>query len=192
VAVINADDPRVDEFAAHSGAERIVRFGRSAAAAVRIEDAAAAENGLRVRIDGHSAVLPVFGEVNASNAAAAMAMARFCGVSGERALERISRARLSPHRSRTCECGGRTVVDDSYNANPSSVRQALDSLANWPGSHARVAVLADMAELGTSTVALHREVIDHALHRGLDLVIVAGPIFAEAAVIGASDGLVVL
>lgn len=181
VAVINADDPRVEEFAAHSGARRIVRFGRAADAEVRIEEAVTTATGLRVRIDGCTAELPVFGVMNASNAAAAMAMARFCGVPGDRALERISRARLSPHRSRTCECGGRVVVDDSYNANPASMRQALDSLATWPGAHAKVAVLGDMAELGPAAVDLHREVLEHALHRGLDLIIVAGPLFSEAA-----------
>ena len=192
VAVVNADDPRVDFFAARSGARRVVRFGRGADADVRIEDVVSTPGGVQVRIDGHTAVLPVFGEMNAANAAAAMAMARFCGVSGERALERISRARLSPHRSRTCECGGRVVVDDSYNANPMSMRQALDSLATWPGSHARIAVLADMAELGSSSVDLHREVLEHALHRGLDLVVVAGPAFAEAARVEDASGLVVL
>ena len=192
VAIINADDPWVDELAVRSGADRVLRFGRAAGSDVRVEEATSSRHGLRVRIDGHSAELPVFGEINASNAAAAIAMARYCGVPTERALERISRARLSPHRSRTCDCGGRTIVDDSYNANPASVRQALDSLAMWPGSHARVAVLGDMAELGPAAVALHREVVDHALHRGLDLVVVAGPLYAEAAPTDHSGVLVVI
>ena len=192
IAVINADDPRCDELAGLSGARRVVRFGRAAEADVRIEDASQMAEGLRVNIDGQTAMLPVFGEMNAHNAAAAVAMARYCGVPADRALERISRARLSPHRSRTCACGGRTVVDDTYNANPVSMRQALDSLAMWPGTHARVAVLADMAELGPTSVALHREVIDHALHRGLDLVVVAGPLFAEAAPVDPGAGLRVM
>jgi UDP-N-acetylmuramoyl-tripeptide--D-alanyl-D-alanine ligase len=192
VAVVNADDPRCEELRARSGADRVILFGRDARADVRIEEAVPSHGGVRVRIDGQSAELPVFGEMNASNAAAAIAMARFCGVPTDRALERISRARLSPHRSRTCECGGRTIVDDSYNANPDSMRHALDSLAMWPGSHARVAVLGDMAELGADAVALHREVIDHALHRGLDLVVVCGPIFAEAAPAESAAGLEVI
>ncbi len=192
VAVINGDDPWADELAARSGADRVLRFGHSATADIRVEDATASRQGLIVRIDGETCELPVFGEINASNAAAAVAMARFCGVPTGRALERISRARLSPHRSRTCDCGGRTIVDDSYNANPVSVRQALDSLALWPGSHARVAVLGDMAELGPEAVALHREILDHALHRGLDLVVVAGPLYAEAAPTDHSGVMVVI
>jgi UDP-N-acetylmuramoyl-tripeptide--D-alanyl-D-alanine ligase len=192
VAVINADDPRCEELVALSGSQRKILFGRSAHADVRIEEASQTAEGLRVRIAGRAAILPVFGEMNAHNAAAAVAMARFCGVSADRALERISRARLSPHRSRTCACGGRTVVDDTYNANPVSMRQALDSLAMWPGTHSRVAVLADMAELGPTTVAMHREVIDHALRRGLDLVLVAGPLFAEAAPVDPGPGLKVM
>jgi UDP-N-acetylmuramoyl-tripeptide--D-alanyl-D-alanine ligase len=192
VAIINADDPWADELAARSGAVRVLRFGHSPTADIRVEDATVSRHGLRVRIDGETCELPVFGEINASNAAAAVAMARFCGVPAERALERISRARLSPHRSRTCDCGGRTIVDDTYNANPASVRQALDSLSMWPGSHARVAVLGDMAELGPEAVALHREILDHALHRGLDLVVVAGPLYAEAAPTDSSGVLVVI
>lgn len=192
IAVINADDPRCDELAAMSGASRKVYFGRAAHADVRIEEATQTADGLLVRIDGEAAKIPIFGEMNAHNAAAAVAMARYCGVTTDRALERIARARLSPHRSRTCECGGRTIVDDSYNANPVSMRQALDSLAMWPGSHARVAVLGDMAELGPESVALHREIIDHALHRGLDLVVVAGPLFAAAAPADPGSGLRVL
>jgi UDP-N-acetylmuramoyl-tripeptide--D-alanyl-D-alanine ligase len=191
VAVLNADDPRCDEFAALTPASRVVRFGRSERADVRIEESVQTARGLRVRIAGQLATLPVFGDVNASNAAAAIAMARYCGVPADRALERMSRARLSPHRSRTCECGGRTVIDDSYNANPASMRQALDSLATWSGSHARIAVLGEMAELGRESVALHREVIDHALRRGLDVVVVAGPLFAEAAPAASTGGLVV-
>jgi UDP-N-acetylmuramoyl-tripeptide--D-alanyl-D-alanine ligase len=148
VAVINADDSRCETLRAKSGADRVILFGRDARADVRIEEAIPSHGGVRVRIDGQSAELPVFGEMNASNAAAAIAMARFCGVPTDRALERISRARLSPHRSRTCECGGRTIVDDSYN--------------------------------------------DHALHRGLDLVVVCGPLFAQAAPAGSAAGLEVI
>lgn len=193
VAVVNADDSHADELAARSGADRVIRFGRSARADVRIDEVrTSSRGGLIVRIDGHRAELPVFGEPNASNAAAAVAMAHFCGVPTERALERISRARLSPHRSRTCECGGRTIVDDTYNANPASVRHALDSLAVWPGSHAKIAVLGDMAELGPDSLALHREVLDHAMHRGLDLVIVCGPRYAAAAPVDPTGVLLVV
>jgi UDP-N-acetylmuramoyl-tripeptide--D-alanyl-D-alanine ligase len=53
-------------------------------------------------------------------------------------------------------------------------------------------VLGDMAELGPAAVALHREVVDHALHRGLDLVVVAGPLYAEAAPTDHSGVLVVI
>lgn len=193
VAVVNADDPWAERFAGRSGARRVVRFGFAADADVRIEEATTGPGGqLLVRIDGHRAELPVFGTMNASNAAAAVAMARFCGVPTDRALERIARVRLSPHRSRTCERAGRTIIDDSYNANPASVRHALDSLAAWPGSHSRIAVLGDMAELGPDSDSLHREIIDHALHRGLDLLIVAGPHFAAAAPRAAAAPLLVI
>jgi UDP-N-acetylmuramoyl-tripeptide--D-alanyl-D-alanine ligase len=130
-------------------------------------------------------VLPVFGTVNAINAAAAMAMAEALGVRREDALARIGAATLSPHRSRRFVAAGRTLIDDSYNANPASVREALGSLAATRGVR-RIAVLGEMAELGADAVAMHREVLGVALESGLDRVVVLGASYAAAAE-GAED-----
>ena len=73
---------------------------------------------------------------------------------------------------------GSTVVDDSYNANPGSVRAALDYLAALPGQ--RILVLGDMAELGPNGVELHREIGEYAAGR-CDRVLTIGTLAAEAA-----------
>jgi glycosyltransferase involved in cell wall biosynthesis len=74
---------------------------------------------------------------------------------------------------------GSRVIDDSYNANPGSVKAALDALANFPGR--RLLVLGDMAELGKDAQALHREVGAYAAAQGIDALYACGPLSALAA-----------
>jgi UDP-N-acetylmuramoyl-tripeptide--D-alanyl-D-alanine ligase len=69
--------------------------------------------------------------------------------------------------------GGVTVVNDCYNANPMSMRAALDSLAEAPAER-RIAVLGWMAELGPDAERFHREIGEHAAARGIDLLIPVG------------------
>ena len=73
--------------------------------------------------------------------------------------------------------GGIVVVNDCYNANPMSMRAALDDLAETaPGR--RVAVLGDMLELGPDEVRFHEEIGAHAAQRGVDLLVTVGPLAA--------------
>ena len=185
VAVLNRDDPRFESLRARSGARNVISFGTDSAADLRVESVESVDAGIAVRIGGVEGVLPVFGTVNAINAAAAMAMAEALGVRREDALARIGAATLSPHRSRRLAAAGRTLIDDSYNANPASVREALGSLAATRGVR-RIAVLGEMAELGADAVAMHREVLGVALESGLDRVVVLGASYAAAAE-GAED-----
>ncbi len=80
---------------------------------------------------------------------------------------------------------GVAVVDDCYNANPMSMRAALDELA-VTGTGRRVAVLGDMLELGERELDFHREVGAHAAQRGVDLLVTVGPL--AAAMLDAYDG----
>jgi UDP-N-acetylmuramoyl-tripeptide--D-alanyl-D-alanine ligase len=73
---------------------------------------------------------------------------------------------------------GATVIDDSYNANPASVRGALDYLAGLGGR--RILVLGDMAELGEDAAALHAEIGDYARTR-TDRLFAIGSLAAHAA-----------
>ena len=82
-------------------------------------------------------------------------------------------------RSRAFSVRGITVVDDSYNANPDSVRAAIDMLAGLPGPH--WLVLGDMGEVGTQGPAFHAEVGHYARERGIEHVWTAGELCAHAA-----------
>jgi UDP-N-acetylmuramoyl-tripeptide--D-alanyl-D-alanine ligase len=76
--------------------------------------------------------------------------------------------------------GGVVAIDDCYNANPMSMRAAIDELAaSAPGR--RVAVLGDMLELGEGALELHREIGRHAGERGVDALLSVGPLAAAIA-----------
>ncbi|MCV5264472.1 UDP-N-acetylmuramoyl-tripeptide--D-alanyl-D-alanine ligase, partial [Escherichia coli] len=65
-----------------------------------------------------------------------------------------------------------TLIDDTYNANPDSVRAAIEVLAELPAP--RLLALGDMGEVGEQGLAFHDEVLRHALARGIEAVHVAG------------------
>ena len=75
--------------------------------------------------------------------------------------------------------GGGLLINDAYNANPMSMRAALDHLADRAGSRRRVAVLGDMAELGPDAPRYHREVGRHASAVGVDVLLTVGPLAAH-------------
>jgi UDP-N-acetylmuramoyl-tripeptide--D-alanyl-D-alanine ligase len=108
------------------------------------------------------------------NALAALAAARAVGVEPTGVLE----VALSELRGQRRELpGGIVVIDDCYNANPMSMRAALDDLAaSAPGR--RVAVLGDMLELGPDEVRFHEEIGAAARGAGVDLLVTVGPLAA--------------
>jgi UDP-N-acetylmuramoyl-tripeptide--D-alanyl-D-alanine ligase len=109
-----------------------------------------------------------------SNALAALAAARAVGVEPAGRLE----VALSELRGQRRELpGGLVVIDDCYNANPMSMRAALDDLAASTSGR-RVAVLGDMLELGPDEVRFHEEIGAHARGAGLDLLVTVGPLAA--------------
>ncbi len=124
------------------------------------------------------------------NACAAMAAARAVGVEPEGRVD----LELSAMRGqRVRAAAGATVVDDCYNANPLSMRAALDDLAaaEVPAGSRRIAVLGDMLELGPEEVALHRETGAHAAATGVDVLVTVGPLAREMALGFGEEGVVI-
>ncbi|NIE68635.1 UDP-N-acetylmuramoyl-tripeptide--D-alanyl-D-alanine ligase [Burkholderia sp. Ax-1719] len=128
--------------------------------------------------EGHLEIeLKVLGAHNAHNALAATAAALASGVSLEairRGLEAFEpvKGRLQVKRAALAELAGATVIDDTYNANPDSVRAAIDVLASHDSP--RVLVLGDMGEVGDNGPAFHREVGAYAQERGIDALYTLG------------------
>jgi UDP-N-acetylmuramoyl-tripeptide--D-alanyl-D-alanine ligase len=184
-AVINADDPHAEVWrraAAASGA-RTVTFGLTGRADVRAGctlHADRSELALHTPAGGAHLTLHVPGRHMTMNALAAAAVAHAAGVGVDaivRGLDafRPVAGRLVPRTG----LRGSAVIDDSYNANPDSVRAAIDVLAAAAGE--RWLVLGDMGEVGAQGPAFHREVGAYARERGVQRLFTAGTLAREAA-----------
>ncbi|HSG07857.1 MAG TPA: UDP-N-acetylmuramoyl-tripeptide--D-alanyl-D-alanine ligase [Longimicrobiales bacterium] len=139
----------------------------------------------RFRWKGQTVTLGVPGRHAVVNAMLALAVSELLGVGARDAVRGLSSVAAGSMRAEIRRVGDLTVVVDCYNANPPSVRAALDLLVQHAASR-RVAVLGTMLELGDAALGLHREVLRDALSRGLDLVVATGA-FAEAAALEPAD-----
>ena len=186
-AVLNRDNQWFDLLSERAGARgaHIISFGEHAEAAMRLErvrlheDSSEIEARLfgqalhyRLGAPGRHLVMNSLGVLAAANAlkadlpSAAAALARFRPPAG-----RGVRLRLRHERGRFL------LIDESYNANPASMRAALDVLAQArPASPGRrIAVLGDMLELGGDSDRLHAELLEPVVSSGAELVFLAGP-----------------
>jgi UDP-N-acetylmuramoyl-tripeptide--D-alanyl-D-alanine ligase len=94
-------------------------------------------------------------------------------------IHKINDELIPAGRGNALPAGGRTLIDDSYNANPDSVRAAIDALVAQPAP--RVLVLGDMAEVGEHGPEFHREVGEYAALRGIDHLLLLGDASRETA-----------
>ncbi|GAA0323947.1 UDP-N-acetylmuramoyl-tripeptide--D-alanyl-D-alanine ligase [Actinoallomurus spadix] len=180
VAVLNADDPLVRAMAARTPA-RITLFGRVPEADVRAVDESLDDAGrprfTLVTPRGSAAVaLRLYGAHTVGNALAAAAVAHELGMPAADIAEVLSAATpASRWRMEVTERpDGVTVINDAYNANPESVRSALDTLVHMARDRRAFAVLGEMAELGATTVSEHERIGTHAARGGLTGLIAVG------------------
>ena len=190
IAVLPVDEPRLEPEVAALPEARKRRFGfagGSVHAFVRIMEfipAGAAGSLVRLSVDKEPVVLrlPLAGEHNARNAAAALAVSSALGVPLLPAAAALERATLPPHRSHVLLLGGRTVLDDCYNANPTSMSAALRTLVGSAGRFGRAfAILGDMLELGDAAAALHQAIGQEAARIGVAGLAVVGSLGAKIA-----------
>lgn len=188
VCVLNIDDPRVAAMSELAGGREVLTFSRAGAqATVRAADISAGPDGrASFRIlssvpgaSGEAAVeLALTGEHQVGNALAAATVALHLGVPLPAVATGLALAGpASPHRMDVCELdGGITLIDDSYNANPTAVRAALATMARIGAGRRTVAVLAEMLELGEASAAEHASIGAEAARTGVDLLVsVAAP-----------------
>ena len=182
IAVINADDVHAAVWRAAAGHREVRDFGFDQKAAVSATcELQAASALLAVRTPEAVATLnlPVAGEHNARNALAAIAAATAAGATLESCVRALSgfaavKGRLQIKRSRQ----GALLIDDTYNANPDSVRAAIDVLARTPGR--KLLVLGDMGEVGDQGRDFHTEIGIYAHERGIDALYGLGELAAYA------------
>ena len=180
IAILNADDPRVLAMAARTTAE-VVLVGTVPQAQIRAVDtagdSAARASFTLVTPEGSAPVqLSVVGAHQVSNALVAAAVGRAAGMSVEAVATALSAsAPASKWRMEiTDRPDGVTIINDSYNANPDSMRAALQSLAVI-GEHRHTwAVLGEMAELGDAAQQFHDQIGRLVVRLGVDRLIVVG------------------
>lgn len=179
-AVLNWADPRVAAMASRTAAT-VVRYGPGghvAAEDVALDDELRPRFRLASDWGATAVALEVRGEHQVSNALAAAAVGLSEGVSLAAVAQGLGRATLSPWRMEVRRTpAGAVVINDAYNAGPTSTAAALRSLAAVPAEQ-RVAVLGTMAELGDIAEDAHREIGELAASLGIDVIAVAEPRYA--------------
>lgn len=188
IAVVNADDARcVAQAARHAGPR--LTFGEAEGADVRLVRVIEGEDGLTLTFSARgadaTAHIAYLGRHNAANAAGAVAVGLAAGVDLETACRGLSSVvppagRLRPRRA---ACGA-YVLDDTYNANPDSMKAAFVTLASLAGKKRRVAAVGDMLELGDEAPAAHHAIGTAAVKSGITRIFACGT-FADFTLEGA-------
>jgi UDP-N-acetylmuramoyl-tripeptide--D-alanyl-D-alanine ligase len=187
VAVFPSDDAYTPLWRGFAGPRRVLTFSdRDPAADVNASQAEWADGAWVLNFSspsGEATVrLRIAGRHNVRNALAAAACALAAGVALDAVVRGLDAFEPVGGRSRALalSLGERrvTLIDDTYNANPDSVRAAIDVLAELPAP--RLLVLGDMGEVGEQGLAFHDEVLRHAVARGIEAIHVAGDWMRQA------------
>ncbi len=177
ILFLNGDDPLLASVVPKEGRKRVL-YGLGRDCDYRAEDlhleegypvftAVHGDRSVRVR-------LQVMGSHMVSNAMAALAVADTYGLSMEKAALALGQFKGYKGRQQIFQWGGVTVIDDSYNASPVSMKAGLEVLASVKGEGRRIAVLAEMKELGLEAVRFHEEIGAYIGEHPLDMVLLLG------------------
>src|SRR3954453_22214425 len=184
--ILNADDPFSEGIAKRTGAKVVLAGIENGT--VRATDITQHSTGSEFTIleGAHRcrAQLPVPGIHMVQNAMLAVAAGRLFGLSLEECAVGLASTPLTKARLQIKEIGGIDFIDDSYNANPDSMKAALRTLVELEADGRRIAVLGEMGELGAESERGHREVGETAAALRIDEVIAvgaAGAMIAKAA-----------
>jgi UDP-N-acetylmuramoyl-tripeptide--D-alanyl-D-alanine ligase len=168
-AVLNADDPRVRDFAkVHPG--HAITFGFSEASDVRAENVAWSPAGAHFRVAGVDFESPLAGRHAVSNVLAGIAVARALGIAPESLRDAVRSLAPARMRGERIEHGGITIINDCYNANPEAMRGMIEVLRDIPARR-RIAVLGEMLELGREAANLHRDIGKFAAEQEIDALV---------------------
>ena len=172
VAFLNCDDRYVSQFG-RDFAGKTVYFGAGPCADPQITTIRE-DDQLHVEIlsAGQHATLhlPMLGRHNASNAAAALAVAREAGVPLDLAIQALESLTPGDKRGQLLTFAGAAIINDSYNSNPEALQSMIQALAARPAQR-RVLVAGEMLELGSHAPALHETCGKAAAKAGIDIIV---------------------
>ncbi|MBR0351929.1 MAG: UDP-N-acetylmuramoyl-tripeptide--D-alanyl-D-alanine ligase [Oscillospiraceae bacterium] len=176
LAVVNGDDPMLHRIRFKGS---VIRCGSAPDSDFKAENIVFTSDGKTVfdiAADEKicDVVIPSFGMHYVSDALLAAAVGKRYGLSGEEIRSGIGSFKNIGGRGDLIRKNGFLIIDDSYNANPESVRSAIDSMMLLPGRH--ICILGDMLELGEDEIELHAEIGRYASDKGVELMYSAGPL----------------
>jgi UDP-N-acetylmuramoyl-tripeptide--D-alanyl-D-alanine ligase len=184
---INGDDAElVAAVKPYESAGKVIRFGFQPDNDLFATEIACDPWGTQFYLNNSRRLIrvPMLGKHAACNALAAIAVARRLGLSDDEIADGLANARKPDMRLQLVVVGGVSILNDAYNANPNSMRAALETTVALPTKGRRVAVLGDMRELGQAGERYHREIGEFAAGCKLDLLACVGPqaeLYAESA-----------
>src|SRR5436190_18334860 len=180
--VVNGDDPELlDAVAGYPGMK--ITFGFKETNNLFASDIRCDGNGTRFFLNKsrREVFVPMLGRHTACNALAAIGVARRMGVNEDLAIKSLGDARGPEMRLQPHHLGSVTMINDAYNANPNSMRAALETIAGLQPRGRRIAVLGDMKELGPAGERYHREIGEYAATCKLEVLACVGKLAAGIA-----------
>lgn len=154
----------------------VVRVGKGKEASIQASHIVLEEtkSSFEVEYQGKKEIIevPVQGEHNISNALIAIAVGIELNISLEDIKKGIQEFKLTKNRMDILEKNHKTVIDGTYNASVDSMKSSIDVLANY--KKRKVAILADMLELGDYSQQLHEEVGSYVASKGIDILVCVG------------------
>ena len=173
VIVVNGDDEKLRDFHCR---QRKLTVGLGPDCELRAEDIRLSEGETAFTlVCGEERVplrVPAFGQHMVYAALEGAAVGRLLGLRWEEIAAGVAAYQVVGRRGAVTDTGRITLIDDSYNANPDSVKSSIDTLKKLPGRH--VCILGDMLELGEGSADMHRDVGRYARQQGMDAVYAAG------------------
>lgn len=134
---------------------------------------------IHTKENNFTAQIPIPGEHNVYNALAAATVGKLVGLSDDEIKSGIEQVHMIDGRTNMIHVNGKTVIDDCYNANPVSMKAALDVISTATGR--TIAVLGDMNELGEDRCALHYDVGAYLATKDIDVLFCTGELSRELA-----------
>jgi UDP-N-acetylmuramoyl-tripeptide--D-alanyl-D-alanine ligase len=174
IAIINKSSPHVDTWEKMCGAKTLTFFGNESdihASNIRQTNSTLNFN-LNFNLSSVNITLSMIGFHQIENVLAAATCALKLGINPQIIKKGLEKSLLEKGRLELIELQNFTILDDSYNANPQSMKVAIDSLKQFSGK--KVLVLGSMAELGKDSKKLHQEIGDYAREQNIDNLLTIG------------------
>lgn len=185
--IINADDENIKKLDIKSFKGRVITFGIKNPADFQGSDVKYGENGMEFSLlfnrMNYRVFVPGYGEHQVYNALASLAAVHELGIDIDTGIKRLRFFEKLPHHLQLMSgIGGCTIIDDTWNINPTSLKAAIEVLNNISNGRKKALIVGDIYELGNLSMAIHRQVGDMIVDMGgLDMLITIGSLAAEIA-----------